>query len=198
MHPDQIPDLCVSALKAFKSSSHEFIRFHVTAKMLKVNKLIMNPTSATAGNSTTVPTNNSQPVPDDLDPLKMLQGIKALYIALKQQNNYPPGEQPAAPDKKLKALQGEVKKLKKKLSKLTMIKVPIPPLESPLIRVLVRTRRVNLLNALCAKTTTIKRTVLSSKARILRILSRLQVMVARAYSRVAVVMLIRPNLLEVG
>jgi hypothetical protein len=46
LRPDQIPDLCVSALKAFKSSSHEFVRFHVTEKMLKVNKLIMNPTSA--------------------------------------------------------------------------------------------------------------------------------------------------------
>ena len=115
LRPDQIPDLCVSALKAFMSSSHEFVRFHVTEKMLKVNKLIVSPTMATAGNSTTVLANNPKAVPDDLDPLKLLQGIEDLYITLKQQNNYPPGEQPTAPDKKLKAMQGEVKKLKEEI-----------------------------------------------------------------------------------
>jgi hypothetical protein len=46
---DKIPDLCVSALiKALISSSHEFIRFHITEKMLKVNKLIMPPSPITA------------------------------------------------------------------------------------------------------------------------------------------------------
>jgi hypothetical protein len=51
--------------------------------------------------------------------LKLLQGIEELYITLKQQNNYLPGEQPTALIKKLKAMQGKVKKLKKELGKLT-------------------------------------------------------------------------------
>ena len=118
LRQDQIPDLCVSALKAFKPSSHEFIRFYVTEKMLKVNKPIMSPGSAVLGSSTTIPTTGGATMPDDLDPLKMLQGIEELYITLKQQNNYPPGEQPVA-DKKLSAMQGKVKKLKKQLAELT-------------------------------------------------------------------------------
>jgi hypothetical protein len=122
LRQDQIPDLCVGALKAFKSPSYEFVMFHITDKMLRVNKLIMFTTSATAGNTTTVPIGNPQTVPDDLDPLKLLQVIEELYITLKQQNIYPPGEQPTAPDKKLKAMQGEVNKLKKELSKLAQDK----------------------------------------------------------------------------
>jgi hypothetical protein len=118
LRQDQIPDLCVSALKAFKPSSHEFVRFYVTEKMLKVNKLIMSPGSAALGSSTNVTSTSGATMPDDLDPLKMLQGIEELYITLKQQNNYPPGEQPVA-DKKLSAMQGEVKKLKKQMAELT-------------------------------------------------------------------------------
>jgi hypothetical protein len=87
--------------------------------MLKVNKLIMSPSTATAGSSTTVPAGNPQTVPDDLNRLKLLHGTEELYITLKPQNNYPPGEQPTMLDKKLKAMQGEVKKLKKELDKLT-------------------------------------------------------------------------------
>jgi hypothetical protein len=119
LRQDQIPDLYVSAWKAFKLSSHEFVRFHITEKMLRVNKLITCPSSATAGNTNTVPTGNPQTVPDDLDPLKLLQGTGELYFTLKQHNNCPPGEQPTVPDKKLKAMQGEVKRLKKELGKLT-------------------------------------------------------------------------------
>jgi hypothetical protein len=86
--------------------------------MLKVNKLIMSPGSAVLGSGTTVTSTGGATMPDDLDPLKMLQGIEELYITLKQQNNYPPGEQPVA-DKKLSAMQGKVKKLKKQLAELT-------------------------------------------------------------------------------
>ena len=71
-------------------SSHEFIRFYVTEKMLKVNKLIMSLGSVVLGSSTTVTATGGATMPDDLDPLKMLQGIEELYITLKQQNNYPP------------------------------------------------------------------------------------------------------------
>ncbi|MEF3088072.1 hypothetical protein, partial [Bacillus altitudinis] len=65
---DQIPDLFIIALNAFKSSSHEFIRFHITEKMLKVNKLIMFPLSATAGYTSSVQAGGPQTTPDDLDP----------------------------------------------------------------------------------------------------------------------------------
>ena len=56
--------------------------------------------------------------PMTLDPLVLLQGLEELYLTLKQQSNYPPGEQIAS-DKKFKAMQGEVKKLKEELGKLT-------------------------------------------------------------------------------
>ena len=118
LRQDQIPDLCVSALKPFKTSSHEYVRSTVTTKMLKVNKLIMAPSTASSGNSTTVQTGTGVIVPDELDPLKMLQELEELYITLKQQNNYPPGDQLSS-DKKFKAMQGEVTKLKEELGKLT-------------------------------------------------------------------------------
>ena len=118
LRQDQIPDLCVSALKPFKSSSHEFIRIAVTTSMLKVNKLIMAPSTTPSGSSTTVRSGANSAIPEQLNPLVMLQELEELYITLKQQNNYPPGEQLSS-DKKFKAMQGEVTKLKEELGKLT-------------------------------------------------------------------------------
>jgi hypothetical protein len=115
LQKNQIPDLCVSALRPFTTSSHEYVRHYVTDKMFLANKLIMAPTSATSA-STSVPTGSGSPM--TLDPLVLLQGLEELYLTLKQQSNYPPGEQIAA-DNKFKAMQGEVKKLKEDLNKLT-------------------------------------------------------------------------------
>ena len=118
LRQDQVPDLCVSALKPFKNSSHEFVRFTVTTSMLKANKMIVTPSSAPSGSSTTVRPGSSIATPEELNPLTMLQELEELYITLKQQNNYPPGEQLSA-DKKFKAMQSEVTKLKEELGKLT-------------------------------------------------------------------------------
>lgn len=117
LRKDQIPDLCVSALRPFTYSSHEFIRHYVTDKMFSVNKLILAPTSSSAASSTSLTSLRVKP-PDELDPLVILQGLETLYITLKQQNNYPPGEQISS-DKKLKAMQSKVKKLKDELGKLS-------------------------------------------------------------------------------
>jgi hypothetical protein len=111
LQKNQVPDLCVSALRPFTSASHEYVRHYVTDKMFLANKLIMNPSSATS----TTSTSSSLTA---LDPLVLLQGLEELYLTLKQQSNYPPGEQIAS-DQKFKAMQGEVKKLKEELGKLT-------------------------------------------------------------------------------
>ena len=111
LQKNQIPDLCVSALRPFTTASHEFVRHYVTDKMFLANKLIMTPSSATSTTSTSSSLMT-------LDPLVLLQGLEELYLTLKQQSNYPPGEQIAS-DKKFKAMQGEVKKLKEELGKLT-------------------------------------------------------------------------------
>jgi len=116
LQKNQVPDLCVSALRPFTTSSHEYVRHYVTDKMFLANKLIMAPSSATSSASTNVSTGSGSPM--TLDPLVLLQGLEELYLTLKQQSNYPPGEQIAA-DKKFKAMQGEVKKLKEELDKLT-------------------------------------------------------------------------------
>ena len=86
--------------------------------MFYANKLIMSPSSAASSNSTIVSPGAQAGLPMTLDPLVHLQGLKELYLTLKQQSNYPPDEQIAS-DKKLKALQGKIKKLKEELDKLT-------------------------------------------------------------------------------
>jgi hypothetical protein len=88
---DQITNLCVCALQPFKSSSHEYIKHDVTDKMFSVNKLIMAPYSS-ASLSTTLSSAQAQQLVE-LNSLVLLQGLKVLYITLKQQNNYSPGEQ---------------------------------------------------------------------------------------------------------
>ena len=118
LQKNQIPDLCVSALRPFTTSSHEFIRHYVTDKMFYANKLILSPSSVASSTSTIVTPGAQAGSPMTLDPLVLLQGLEELYLTLKQQSNYPPGEQIAS-DKKLKAMQGEVKKLKEELDKLT-------------------------------------------------------------------------------
>jgi hypothetical protein len=118
LQKNQIPDLCVSALRPFTTSSHEFIRHYVTDKMFYANKLILSPSSVASSTSTVVTPGAQAGSPMTLDPLVLLQGLEELYLTLKQQSNYPPGEHIAS-DKKLKAMQGEVKKLKEDLDKLT-------------------------------------------------------------------------------
>jgi hypothetical protein len=78
----------------------------------------MAPSTTPSGSSTTVRSGANSAIPEELNPLVMLQELEELYITLKQQNNYPPGEQLSS-DKKFKAMQGEVTKLKEELGKLT-------------------------------------------------------------------------------
>ena len=54
LQKNQIPDLCVSALRPFTTSSHEFIRHYVTDKMFYANKLILSPSSVASSTSTIV------------------------------------------------------------------------------------------------------------------------------------------------
>ena len=101
---DQVPDLAISAMKAFAKSSHPFVQHVVTATMLKANKQIMTP---------------SLNKKDRVDPLVLLQELDDTYIMLKEQGNYAPGDQTTSAEAKAKAMQAEIKKLKEDLNKLS-------------------------------------------------------------------------------
>ena len=101
LRKDQIPDLTISALKCFNTTSHPFIKHEVTGLMLKANNEIRSPNSSGA-----------------TDTLAVLQNLKETYLLLVEQDDYAPGKQPTPADNKVKAMQGEIKRMKQEMTKL--------------------------------------------------------------------------------